>query len=107
VIQSSTVGQHSGHDGVRAFASRYAKFKNERGAQLRHMLSNLSVRIDNDRGSDRGKATAYFLSYVTQNGQTTFLGPGRYECDLAKIDGAWVFQRRFGQMDQKVKLEGF
>ena len=101
VIQSSTVGQHSGHD-ASAPSRSYAKFKTDHGAQLRHMLSNLSVRID----ADRGIATSYFLSYVTQNGETKFLGPGRYECDLVKRDGAWVFQKRFGMMDQKVKLEG-
>ena len=31
---------------------------------------------------------------VTRNGETRLLPPGRYECDLVRLDDAWRFRRR-------------
>ena len=44
-LDSPAVGRHSGHAAIRAFAERFARF-HERGAQLRHVISNLAVELD-------------------------------------------------------------
>jgi 3-phenylpropionate/cinnamic acid dioxygenase small subunit len=100
-LESPTVGTYSGHQAIRDFAIRFARFR-ERGSQLRHVISNLAVELD----GDRARATCYLLNVLTRNGKSQLLVPGRYECRLAKIDGAWLFERRLVVLDHEVRLEG-
>jgi hypothetical protein len=44
-LESPVVGVHAGHPAIRAFAERFARFR-ERGSQLRHFISNLAVQVD-------------------------------------------------------------
>ena len=100
-LDSPAVGRHSGHAAIRAFAERFARF-HERGAQLRHVISNLMVEID----GDHARATCYLLNVLTRNGKSELLAPGRYECDLVKSGGAWRFQRRVVILDHDITLDG-
>jgi uncharacterized protein (TIGR02246 family) len=100
-LDSPAVGQHSGHAAIRAFAERFARF-HERGAQLRHVISNLAVELD----GDRARATCYLVNFLTRNGKSELLAPGRYECDLVKSDGKWRFQRRLVILDHDITLDG-
>jgi hypothetical protein len=101
LLESPTVGTHAGSAAIRDFARRFARFR-ESGAQLRHLISNLVVTVD----GDRAKAGCYLLNVITRDGQSRLLAPGRYECDLSKIDGQWLFQRRRVILDHEVVLEG-
>ena len=99
---SPAVGSHAGHAAIRAFAERFARF-NERGSQLRHVISNLAAEIDRDRA----RATCYLINILTRDGESRLLAPGRYECDLVKsADGRWRFQRRVVILDHPITLEG-
>ena len=100
-LDSPAVGRHSGHAAIRAFAERFARF-HERGAQLRHVISNLAVEID----GDRARANCYLLNVLTRNGNSKLLAPGRYECDLVKSAGKWRFQRRVVILDHDITLDG-
>lgn len=100
-LDSPAVGQHSGHAAIRAFAERFARF-HERGAQLRHVISNLAVELD----GDRARATCYLVNFLTRNGKSELLAPGRYECDLVKSEGTWRFQRRLVILDHDITLDG-
>ena len=100
-LDSPAVGRHSGHAAIRAFAERFARF-HERGAQLRHVISNLAVEID----GDHARATCYLLNVLTRNGNSKLLAPGRYECDLVKSAGKWRFQRRVVILDHDITLDG-
>ena len=100
-LDSPAVGQHSGHTAIRAFAERFARF-HERGAQLRHVISNLAVAID----GDHARATCYLLNILTRNGKSELLAPGRYECELVKAQGRWRFQRRVVILDHEITLDG-
>src|SRR6266542_4796342 len=73
-LDSPAVGRHSGHAAIRAFAERFAEF-NRRGSQLRHVISNLAVEIEDDRAT----ATCYLLNVLTRDGKSRLLAPGRYE----------------------------
>jgi uncharacterized protein (TIGR02246 family) len=101
-LDSPAVGSHAGHAAIRAFAERFAAF-NRRGAQLRHVISNLAVEID----GERARATCYLLNILTRDGESRLLAPGRYECDLVKsADGRWRFRRRVVMLDHPIKLDG-
>jgi uncharacterized protein (TIGR02246 family) len=100
-LDSPAVGSHAGHQAIRGFAERFARF-NERGSQLRHVISNLAVDLD----GDRAHATCYLLNILTREGKSRLLAPGRYQCDLVKSAGQWRFQRRVVILDHPITLDG-
>ena len=100
-LDSPAVGRHAGHAAIRAFAERFARF-HERGAQLRHVISNPAVELD----GDRARATCYLLNVLTRNGRSELLAPGRYECELVKSAGQWRFHRRVVVLDHDMMLDG-
>ena len=100
-LESPLVGVYKGHDGIRAFATRFARLR-DGGTQLRHVLSNLAVKLD----GDRAHATCYLLTVLTRDGKSTLRPPGRYECELARVQGRWVFHYRLVLEDAKAPLEG-
>jgi uncharacterized protein (TIGR02246 family) len=100
-LESPAVGRYSGRASIGAFAQRFAAFR-ERGSQMRHVISNLLVDADGDLAS----AKCYLAVFLTKDGASRLLGPGRYECDLRKVDGQWLFQRRLVVMDHDYELEG-
>ncbi len=55
---------------------------------------------------DRAQATCYLTVFLTKDGKSRLLAPGRYECDLRKVAGAWRFQRRVVIHDHDYTLEG-
>ena len=100
-LESPVVGVHTGQAAIRAFAERFARFR-ERGSQLRHFISNLAVQVD----GDTARATCYLLNVITRNGKTEVMAPGRYDCQLVKLNGEWLFKHRLVMLDGEVKLDG-
>ena len=100
-LVSPAVGAHTGRAAIRAFAERFAKFRRN-GSQLRHVISNLAVRVD----GDRGHATCYLTVFLTRDGQSRLLAPGQYDCELRKVDGAWRFQNRVVRHDHDYTPDG-
>jgi uncharacterized protein (TIGR02246 family) len=100
-LVSPAVGEHTGRPAITAFAHRFARFQ-KGGSQLRHVLSNLQMSVD----GDRAHATCYLTVFLTKDGTSRLLAPGRYECELRKVDGAWKFQRRVVLHDHDYTLEG-
>jgi uncharacterized protein (TIGR02246 family) len=100
-LESPTVGIYSGREGIREFAVRFAQFR-ERGSQLRHFISNLTVQVD----GHEARATCYLLTVITRRGKTDLMAPGRYDCLLAKVAGEWLFKHRLVVLDHEVTLEG-
>ncbi len=95
-LESPVLGRFEGHDGIREFAQRTVKVRDERGGQFRHVVSNVRVATD----GDRGLATCYLLDYLTVAGSTELLSPGEYRCDLARAGGAWKLASRAVHMDR-------
>ena len=100
-LVSPAVGEHTGRPAITAFAHRFARFQ-KGGSQLRHVLSNLQMSVD----GDRAHATCYLTVFLTKDGASRLLAPGRYDCELRKVDGAWKFQRRVVLHDHDYTLEG-
>jgi 3-phenylpropionate/cinnamic acid dioxygenase small subunit len=72
------------------------------GAQLRHVLSNLAVEVT----GDRARATCYLCNIITMDGRSEMMPPGRYECDLQRINGEWLFKHRLVVLDAAFQLPG-
>ena len=100
-VLKSPVIDLKGSDEIRAFAGRFAA-QRAAGTQFRHMVTNIAVTIDGDRAT----AAAYLLVLISKDGSHRTLPPGRYECDLVKRGGQWLFTRRTVFHDHKYTLEG-
>jgi uncharacterized protein (TIGR02246 family) len=100
-LVSPAVGEHTGRVAITAFAHRFARFQ-AGGSQLRHVISNLLMTVD----GERAHATCYLVVFLTRDGASRMLAPGRYDCDLRKVDGQWRFQRRVVLHDHDYTLEG-
>jgi hypothetical protein len=66
------------------------------------LVTNIAV----DIAGDRARATAYLLVLISRDGSHRTLPPGRYECELVKRAGAWLFNRRVVFHDHAYTLEG-
>ena len=95
-LDSPVLGRFEGHAGIRDFALRTVKVRDERGGQFRHVVSNLRVETDGDRAAAR----CYLLDFLTVNGASQLLSPGEYVCDLVRAGGTWRFASRTVHMDQ-------
>jgi uncharacterized protein (TIGR02246 family) len=100
-LESPAVGKYAGRDGIRAFSERFAAM-HRRGVQLRHVISNMAMTVD----GNTAQATCYLTCIITMNGKSELMPPGRYECALRKVDGAWLFQHRLVVMDATYELPG-
>jgi ketosteroid isomerase-like protein len=101
-LESPVIGRIEGTDAIRAFAGRFAA-QRAAGTQFRHLITNLVAEIDRD--GQRARATAYLLVMISKDGQHRTLPPGRYECELAKHNGAWRFTRRVVFHDHDYTLD--
>ena len=61
-LESPVVGVYKGRDGIREFAQRVCRAAREGGTQLRHVLSNLAVKLD----GDQAHATCYLVTIQTR-----------------------------------------
>jgi uncharacterized protein (TIGR02246 family) len=100
-LESPLVGTYAGRDGIRAFSERFAAVR-QRGVQLRHVISNLAMTVD----GDTAHATCYLTNIVTADGKSQLMPPGRYECELRRVDGDWLFQHRLVILDAPFALPG-
>jgi uncharacterized protein (TIGR02246 family) len=100
-LESPVVGKYAGHAGIRAFSERFAAM-HARGVQLRHVISNLAMTVD----GDVAHATCYLTNIITVEGKSQMAPPGRYECELRRVDGEWLFKNRLVILDAPFELPG-
>jgi len=100
-LESPMVGKYTGHDGIRAFSERFSAMQ-KRGVQLRHVISNLAMTVD----GGTARATCYLTNIITVDGKSQLMPPGRYECELRKVDNNWLFQHRLVILDAPFALPG-
>ena len=100
-VESPVVGAYVGHAQIRRFAERLARVR-QAGAQLRHVISNLTAEVEGDRASAR----CYLLTAITRDGKSALLGPGTYDCELVRTPQGWLFTRRVVAMDHPIVLPG-
>jgi hypothetical protein len=95
-LDSPIVGRHQGREELRAFAEKTAEPIRARGARFRHVVTNFLI----DVRDDRAQARCYLLDFVTIEGESKLLSSGEYDCELARVDGSWLFVSRLVRMDQ-------
>lgn len=96
-IESPVLGRFEGGAGIRQFVERTIKVRDERGGQFRHVVSNVRVDVEGDRGF----ASCYLVDYLTVDGKTELLSPGEYRCEIVRTGGAWRFASRTVRMDRR------
>ena len=88
VFESPRLGRHEGHDALRKFTVMY---KNSAGdAHVRHMMTNVTFRVEDDRAV----GACYLTYYHVKGGKATLEAVGRYQDELRKVNGEWLFQYR-------------
>jgi uncharacterized protein (TIGR02246 family) len=100
-LESPAVGRYAGHTGIRAFSERFSAM-HRRGVQLRHVISNLAMTVD----GETAHATCYLTNILTVDGKSQMMPPGRYECELRKVGGEWLFHHRLVILDAPFALPG-
>jgi 3-phenylpropionate/cinnamic acid dioxygenase small subunit len=94
VFDSPKFGRHAGYDSLKRFTEIY---KGSIGSeQVRHMITNVIFRIDGDRAT----GGCYLTYYHCKSGRATLEAVGRYDDQLRKVGGEWLFQSR------KVYIDG-
>jgi hypothetical protein len=88
VFDSPRLGRHEGHEGLTKFTSTYKASHGD--AQVRHMMTNVTFRIE----GDMAKGGCYLTYYHCKNGKAILQAIGRYQDELRKVDGDWLFQYR-------------
>ena len=88
VFESPRLGRHEGQDALRKFTVMY---KNSTGdAHVRHMMTNVTFRVE----GDRAMGGCYLTYYHVKSGKATLEALGRYQDELRKVNGEWLFQYR-------------
>ncbi len=88
VFDSPRMGRHEGHEGLRKFTAMYKHSAGD--ALVRHMITNVTFRIE----GDRAMGGCYLNYYHVKGGKATLEALGRYQDELRKVDGEWLFQYR-------------
>lgn len=88
VFDSPRLGRHEGHEALKKFTVAYTGSHGD--AQVRHMMTNVTFRIE----GDMAKGGCYLTYYHCKAGKATLQAIGRYQDELRKIDGEWLFQYR-------------
>jgi len=99
-LESPVLGRFDGSEGIREFAMRTVRLKQEKGVQFRHVVSNLRAEVE----GAHALARCYLLDFMTHGGSTELLSPGEYVCELKKTDGEWRFTQRSVTMDRTFLL---
>jgi hypothetical protein len=86
VFDSPVVGRHGGRDGLLKF-TRDLTASSMGEVKQRHIVTNLSMNLEANRGTTLCNLTVY----VTSNGATQLLLIGGYRTEVRKIDGEWYF----------------
>ena len=83
-------GPYVGKAGIRKFTDGYDANYRLRLNGLRHFTVNIVSRID----GDRARSSSHLQLVITGAKGAHILFTGRYEDELRRVDGAWLFARR-------------
>ena len=93
VFESQRFGRHSGVQGLRRFTAIYRESLG--GAQVRHVITNVSFQVDGERGS----GGCYLVYYHCKDGKVQQTAVGYYRDKLRKAGGKWRFESRQVALD--------
>jgi 3-phenylpropionate/cinnamic acid dioxygenase small subunit len=88
IFDSPIFGQFRGPEGLLKFTAQYKE--SQGGAQVRHMMSNVTFQVDGDTAT----GGCYLTYFHCRDSKVSLSAVGRYEDRLRKVDGEWRFERR-------------
>jgi len=88
VFDSPRFGRHAGHKALLSFTAMYRDSNGD--AKVRHMMTNVTFRVNGDSAT----GGCYLTYYHCKNGKAILEAIGRYEDELRKAEGNWLFARR-------------
>jgi ketosteroid isomerase-like protein len=88
IFESPRLGTHVGREGLRKFTASYKE--SWAGAQVRHMMVNVSFDIH----GDHAHGTCNLIYYHIKGGKTELAAVGGYQDELRKVNGDWLFSHR-------------
>jgi 3-phenylpropionate/cinnamic acid dioxygenase small subunit len=94
VFESPIFGEFKGPQGLLKFTAMYKE--SQGGSQVRHVMTNLTFQISGESAT----GGCYLTYYHCKDGKVSLAATGRYEDQLRKVNGEWLFARR------KVYLDG-
>ncbi len=94
VFESPIFGEFKGPQGLLKFTAMYKE--SQGGSQVRHVMSNITFQITGAAAT----GGCYLTYYHCKDGKVSLAALGRYEDQLRKVNGEWLFVRR------KVHLDG-
>jgi 3-phenylpropionate/cinnamic acid dioxygenase small subunit len=97
VFDSPVAGRHAGRAGLLKFTRDLAASDMGKATQ-RHLVTNLIISLEDDRGT----ALCNLTVYVTRDGATSLLLVGGYNTELRKVGGEWYFLKVTPFVDTKV-----
>jgi hypothetical protein len=101
---------HGNKDGIEAILEKSRKSQQNRATyRLRRMFSNFRITGD----GDRAHLLAYFAEFMTMlapkpnNPYPTseLIYVGEFDCDVRKVDGKWLFERRGVRVDSRLGVK--
>jgi 3-phenylpropionate/cinnamic acid dioxygenase small subunit len=94
VFESPIFSEFKGPQGLLKFTAMYKE--SQGGSQVRHVMSNVTFQI----AGETATGGCYLSYYHCKDGKVSLAALGRYEDQLRKVNGEWLFVRR------KVHLDG-
>ena len=88
VFDSPILGRWSGKTALKQFTEKYRVWTG--AAQPRHCVMNVLINVDGDRATGE----CYLLMTHAAEGKTELIISGRYEDQMEKVNGKWLFTER-------------
>jgi 3-phenylpropionate/cinnamic acid dioxygenase small subunit len=96
VFDSPRFGKFEGAESLLKFTAVYQESMG--GAQVRHVMSNVSFEVS----GDRAMGGCYLSYYHCKDNKVSLAALGRYEDRLRKVNGEWLFESRRVHLDGHV-----
>jgi hypothetical protein len=96
VFDSPLFGKFEGPEGLLKFTAIYHESMG--GAQVRHVMSNVSFEVT----GDRAMGGCYLSYYHCKDSKVSLAAIGRYEDRLRKVNGGWLYESRRVHIDGHV-----
>ena len=88
IFNSPILGKWQGPEKLLAFTQKYKEWTGD--AQPRHCVMNILI----DLNGDTATAESYLLMTHAERGKTELVISGRYEDEIEKVKGKWLFKER-------------
>lgn len=95
VFDSPILGRWQGKPALRQFTEKYRAWTG--AAQPRHCVMNVLIEVNGEQATSE----CYLLMTHAAGGKTELVISGRYEDQIEKVNGKWLFKERKVRLDTR------